>query len=170
MIHSCSPVLYSDDAFRRSATRICERYHDHGRLHGTVTVAKAGLGSAAELAHLNRQLIEDEGHPNPMTVAELTERMVNWLRGDYECYVARRGGRTLGYCVYRESPEYYYLRQLFVVRDYRRRGTATRLLDWMYVPVWGAKPVRLDVFTHNTDAVAFYRAYGFRVAVLRMEK
>ena len=44
------------------------------------------------------------------------------------------------------------------------------LLDWMYAHVWAAKPVRLDVFTHNTDAVAFYRAYGFRVAVLRMEK
>ena len=170
LIHSCSPVLYSDDALCRSATRICERNHDRGRLHGTVTVDKAGLASAAELADLNRQLIEDEGHPNPMTVAELTERMVNWLRGDYECHVARRDGRTLGYCVYRESPEYYYLRQLFVVRDYRRRGTATQLLDWMYAHVWAAKPVRLDVFTHNTDAVAFYRAYGFRVAVLRMEK
>ena len=68
-------------------------------------------------------------------VAELTARMVNWLRGDYECYVARRDGRTLGNCMYRESPEYYYLRQLFVVRDYRRCGTATQLLDWMYAHV-----------------------------------
>ena len=40
-----------------------------------MTVDKAGLASVAELAELNRQLIEDEGHPNPMTMAELAERM-----------------------------------------------------------------------------------------------
>lgn len=135
-----------------------------------MTVERAGLASVAELAELNRQLIQDEGHPNPMNVSELAERMANWLRGDYEGYLARAGGRTLGYCVYREAPEHLYLRQLFVVRAHRGHGIATKLLDWLYANVWAGKPVRLDVFTHNSDAVAFYRAYVFHVAVLRMEK
>ena len=65
---------------------------------------------------------------------------------------------------------HYYLRQLFVARGQRRRGIATALMDWMYANVWSGKPVRLDVFVHNEEAVAFYRGYGFRVAVLRMEK
>ena len=57
-----------------------------------------------------------------------------------------------------------------MVREHRRLGVATELLDWLYANAWAGKPVRLDVFTHNADAVAFYRAYGFRVAVLRMER
>ena len=40
----------------------------------------------------------------------------------------------------------------------------------MYSQVWSGKPVRLDVFSHSAPAVAFYRGYGFRIAVLRMEK
>ena len=44
------------------------------------------------------------------------------------------------------------------------------MMDWMYANVWTDKPVRLDVLAHNEEAAAFYRAYGFRVAVLRMEK
>ena len=43
-------------------------------------------------------------------------------------------------------------------------------MDWMYANVWSGKPVRLDVFAHNEEAVAFYKEYGFRIGVYRMEK
>ena len=135
-----------------------------------VTVFEAGLERVAELAELNRQLRDDEGYPDPMTQAQLAERMTNWLQDGYRCYLARQVGHTVGYCMFREAPTYYHLRHLYVARDHRRRGIATALLDWMYAHVWSGKPVRLDVFSHNAPAVAFYRAYGFRVAVLRMEK
>ena len=105
-----------------------------------------------------------------MTPAQLVERMTNWLQDGYRCYLARQDGHTVGYCMFREAPRYCYLRHLFVAREQRRRGIATALLDWMYAHVWSDKPVRLDVFAHNTPAVTFYRAYGFRIAVLRMEK
>ena len=124
----------------------------------------------AELAELNRQLRDDEGYPDPMTHAQLVGRMKNWLQDGYRCYLARQDGSTVGYCMFRETPNYYQLRHLFVARDRRRRGIATALLGWMYSHVWSGKPVRLDVFLHNAPAVAFYRAYGFRIAVLRMEK
>ena len=135
-----------------------------------MTINRADESDAEELAELNRQLIEDEQHPNPMTRAELAERMITWMQEGYTCYVARSGGVTAGYCLFRDNGKHYYLRQLFVARGQRRRGIATALMDWMYANVWSGKPVRLDVFTHNEEAVAFYRGYGFRVAVLRMEK
>ena len=135
-----------------------------------MTINRADASDAEELAELNRQLIEDEQHPNPMTQAELAERMIRWMEEGYACYVARSGGVTAGYCLYRDDGKHYYLRQLFVARSQRRRGIATALMDWMYANVWSGKPVRLDVFVHNREAVAFYRGYGFRVAVLRMEK
>ena len=135
-----------------------------------MTVIKAGMAQVAELAELNRQLLEDERHPDPVAAAQLAERMASWLQDGYIGYVARRAGAAVGYCLYRDAGRYYYLRQLFIARTHRRRGLATELLDWMYANVWAGKPVRLDVFAHNDQAVAFYRAYGFRVAVLRMEK
>ena len=135
-----------------------------------LTVAEAGSERVAELAELNRQLRDDEGYPDPMTPAQLVERMTNWLQDGYRCYLALQDGHTVGYCMFREAPRYYYLRHLFVARDHRRRGIATALLDGMYAHVWSGKPVRLDVFSHNAPAVAFYRAYGFHIAVLRMEK
>ena len=135
-----------------------------------MTINRADTSDVKELAELNRQLIEDEQHPNPMTRAELAERMIRWMKEGYRCYVARVGGTSAGYCLFRDDGKHYYLRQLFVARGQRRRGIATALMDWMYANVWTGKPVRLDVFAHNEEAVAFYRGYGFRVAVLRMEK
>ena len=137
-----------------------------------VTIFEAGVERIAELAELNRQLRDDEGYPDPMTQAQFVERMTNWLHDGYRSYLACEDGHTVGYCMFRETARHYQLRHFFVVRDRRRRGIGTALLDWMYAHVWSGKPVLLEVFSHNAPAVTFYRAYGFRVrtTVLRMEK
>ena len=62
------------------------------------------------------------------------------------------------------------MRQLFVERPYRRKGIATAFLDWMYDHIWIDKKVRVDVLSHNREAIAFYVAYVFRVGCLRTEK
>ena len=133
-------------------------------------IIKAKLGDVKRLAELNRCLIEDERHPNPMNIAELTERMHEWLATDYICYLAKENGDIVAYCLYRDDGGYYYMRQLYVDRAHRRKGIATQLLDWLYENVWTDKKVRLDVLAHNEDAVAFYKRYGFRIGVYRMEK
>ena len=137
-----------------------------------VIVCEAGVERVAELAELNRQLRDDEGYPDPMTHEQFVERMTNWLQDGYRSCLACQNGHTVGYCLFRETPRHYQLRHLFVVRERRRRGIGTALLDWMYAHVWSGKPVLLEVFSHNAPAVAFYRAYGFRLrsTVLRLEK
>ena len=133
-------------------------------------ILKAGMGDVKRLAELNQCLISDEQHPNPMNIAELTERMNEWLATDYICYTVGENGHIIAYCLYRDDGGYYYMRQLYVDRAHRRKGIATRLLDWLYENVWTDKKVRLDVLAHNKDAIAFYRRYGFRIGVFRMEK
>ncbi len=122
------------------------------------------------LAAMNKRLIEDERHPNPMAISELAERMAGFLDGGYTAYLARQEGEIVAYALYRDDGETYYMRHLYVERGYRRRGLATDLLDWLFANVWTDKPVRLDVLAHNEGAIAFYEAYGFRVGCLRMEK
>lgn len=133
-------------------------------------IVRAELRDADILAELNQELIEDEQHPNPIRIAQLTERMQGWLTTDYICYMAKEKGSIVAYCLYRDDESHYYMRQLYVDRAHRRKGIATRLLDWLYENVWMDKKVRLDVLVHNEDAVAFYQRYGFRIGVFRMEK
>ena len=133
-------------------------------------IVKAELADVKRLAELNRCLIEDEQHPNPMNISQLTERMKEGLATDYICYLVKENGHIVAYCLYRDDGGYYYMRQLCVDRAHRRKGIATQLLDWLYENVWIDKKVRLDVLAHNEAAVAFYKRYGFRIGVFRMEK
>ena len=133
-------------------------------------IERATVGDAPLLAPLNKRLIEDEGHPNPITVPELAGRMAGWLAGEYTAYLVREDDAIAAYALYRDDGDAYYLRHLYVERGFRRRGIATQLLDWLYAHVWTDKPVRLEVLAHNAGAIAFYEAYGFAVWCLSMEK
>lgn len=133
-------------------------------------IITATLADVETLAKLNKRLIENEQHPNPMNIDQLAERMSSWLQAEYRGYLALVDNQVVAYCLYRDDGKYYYLRHLFVDRDYRRQGVATQLLDWMYARVWPDKKVRLDVLAHNQSAIAFYQRYGFELHVLRMEK
>ena len=41
-------------------------------------IVQAGLTDAEVFAGLNQHLIEDEGHPNPMNIDQLAQRMKEW--------------------------------------------------------------------------------------------
>ena len=133
-------------------------------------ITRADLCDVEKLCKMNKRLIEDERHPNKMNVQQLSERMTDWLRGEYNCYLATEDCITVAYCLFQDECEFYYMRQLFVERGHRRKGIATNLLDWMYKNIWTDKKVRLDVLSANEEAIAFYKAYGFRVGCLRLEK
>ena len=72
-------------------------------------VAKAELTDVEKLAELNKRLIEDERHPNPMNVQQLAQRMIEWLQDEYSCYLASEDGSTVAYCLFRNDGEYYLL-------------------------------------------------------------
>ena len=133
-------------------------------------IRRAKLADIDQLAVLNKRLIEDEGHPNPMSVAQLAKRMSGWLKNVYTAYLVVEGGEIVAYCLFRDDGGCYYIRHLYVDRDCRRMGIATQLLDWMYQHVWKDKIVRLAVLAHNQGAIAFYEQYGFRLKTLNMEK
>lgn len=133
-------------------------------------IVRAELTDVQILADLNRRLIKDEHHPNSMNINQLTQRMKTWLENEYDCYLAKENGIIVAYCLYRDEGKHYYMRQLYVDRKHRGQGIATRFLNWLYENIWTDKRVRLDVLAHNEGAVAFYKRYGFKIGVLRMEK
>jgi GNAT superfamily N-acetyltransferase len=122
------------------------------------------------LASLNAQLIRDEGHRNPMTVAQLAERMSGWLSGEYRAVIFESSGEVIGYALFRREPEYVYLRQLFVRPQFRRQGFGRRAIAWLWENAWtDAKRLRIDVLVGNTTGQAFWRAAGFRDYCMTME-
>jgi GNAT superfamily N-acetyltransferase len=122
----------------------------------------ASTYDAAVLGRLNSDLIRDEGHRNPMTTAELQDRMRGWLDGEYSAALCESDGTLVGYALYRCEPDHVYLRQLYVRETDRRQGIATALLRWLWSNAWmNADRVRVEVLVHNSAGLAFWHAMGF---------
>ncbi len=114
------------------------------------------------LAPLNLQLIRDEGHRNPMDVAQLAERMAGWLQAEYEVVLFEDDDGAAGYALFRREAGMVSLRQLFVVAPRRRQGVAREALDWLWQNAWSdATALRVEVLIANPAAQAFWRAVGF---------
>src|SRR3989442_376576 len=122
----------------------------------------ATLDDCGLLAQMNHQLIRDEGHRNPMTVAQLEQRIRGWLVGEYSAVIYEDGGEVVAYALFREQPEEIYLRQLFVVRGRRRQGIGRRAVEVLRSEVWAKnKRLTVDVLVTNQSAIAFWRAVGY---------
>ena len=113
----------------------------------------ATVDDCSLLAELNHQLIRDEGHRNPMTVAQLEQRMRDWLAGEYRAVLFEDYGEVVAYALFRELPDEIYLRQLFVVRNRRRRGIGRRAVEILRSEVWPrTRRLTVDVLVANQDA------------------
>lgn len=125
----------------------------------------AGPDDAPLLARMNAELIQDEGHSNSMTVAELETRMRGWLSADHWAVVFEdeEVGAPAAYALYRDNEgRGVLLRQFFVARDRRRRGVGRRAFAALVTEVLPAGTrVVVEVLSHNTRAIAFWQAVGF---------
>ncbi len=136
-----------------------------------MTFRIANLDDSRVLAEMNRQLLEDEGHRNRfMTLPQLEERMRGFLAGEYRGVIYQDDGAIVAYALYREQPEEIYLRQLFVLRDRRRRGYGRRAVQILRTDIWPKnKRLTVDVLLHNTSAIAFWRSVGYKDYLLGLE-
>lgn len=122
------------------------------------------------LGELNHQLIQDEGHRNKMSVAELEQRMKAWLSAEYTAQIFEVGSEIVAYGLYREEATEIYLRQLFVTRNRRRQGMGRQAFEVLRTQVWPkGKRLTVEVLTQNTTGIAFWRAVGFKDYCLALE-
>ncbi|MBP7402247.1 MAG: GNAT family N-acetyltransferase [Clostridia bacterium] len=127
----------------------------------------ADRGDCAGLARMNRELIEDEGHENPMSTAELGTRMEGFLTSGYRAFLFREEGETVGYALVDTTRSPLYLRQFFIARGHRRRGygrEAFRLL----LGRLGADTIDIEVLYWNEAGLRFWESLGFRPRSLYM--
>jgi predicted acetyltransferase len=130
----------------------------------------ATLNDCPLLAEFNHQLIRDEGHRNKTTVPELEQRMKGWLASEYAAVIFENGGENVAYALYREQPEEIYLRQLFVVRNLRRKGLGRNVVEILRSKIWPRdKRLTVEVLVQNVGAVAFWRSVGYKHYSLTLE-
>jgi predicted acetyltransferase len=130
----------------------------------------AGPNDCPLLAQLNQQLIQDEGHRNRMTLAELEVRMNEWLASEYRAVICEDAGEVVGYALFREQPDEIYLRQLFIVRHRRRQGLGRQAIEILRTQIWPTtKRLTVEVLMHNSRAIAFWRAVGYADYALTLE-
>ena len=131
---------------------------------------KASPDDSARLATLNRLLIRDEGHRNPMDLEQLTERMRAWLIGEFEAIVFEHVDTAIGYVLFRRETDFVYIRQFFVVEEYRRQGIGRNAMQWLRQHAWAKSPrLRIEVLIDNVAAREFWRAVGFHDYCITME-
>ncbi len=134
-----------------------------------IDISRAQLGDHLILGAMNKQLIEDEGHANPMTIPQLQDRMRGWLEESYIAYLIRLDGKIVGYCLYRDDGGLIYIRHLFIARDHRREGFGEHIIRWLRINVWNDQPIRMDVLCGNKTGIQFWRGIGFKDYAITME-
>lgn len=123
------------------------------------------------LAEWNHELIQDEGHRNPMDIPQLKDRMRGWITtGGYTAVIFEEDGEAVAYALYREDATEIYLRQLFVMRHLRRKGIGRRAVEVLKSQLWPTtKRLTVEVLTQNQSAIAFWRAMGYQDYSLALE-
>ena len=108
------------------------------------------------LAQLNLQLIQDEGHRNPMDEACLQNRMQGWLdsgepgNDEYHAVLFEIDGNVAAYALYKLGSDTTYLRRFFVCRQFRRKGIGRQAIDILRSEIWPPNVrIRVEVLANN---------------------
>ncbi len=122
------------------------------------------------LVRFNRRLIADEGHENRLNPSELTQRMTDWMHGDYTAILFEQAHQPVGYVLYRLDVLVVYIRHFYVDRPMRRRGIGRSAMHTLVSEVWPRDArVLLDVRVINRGGLAFWKALGFREYSVMLE-
>ena len=122
------------------------------------------------LAEMNQQLIHDEGHRNKMTLSELKQRISDFLKSNYMAIIVRKEKDDIGYALYRQDPEWIYLRQIFVKSEMRQKGIGRKIISWLKENPWkNSQRIRVEVLVGNLEGISFWHAVGFKDYCITME-
>jgi ribosomal protein S18 acetylase RimI-like enzyme len=134
----------------------------------------ATMDDAPILAKMNRELTKDENHRNRFMPYEwFLERMISFLRGDYQAILFERNGKIVAYALYRNLEEHedtIYLRQIYVDRAYRRQGIGRSMMQVLMKEYWPEnKRLTVEVLSANKAAYTFYKSVGYQDYSIELE-
>jgi len=168
MLKKCGYIPYPSGNIPKKHYITGEDIVQEDFIYCPIYLRPATLADAEELAVMNRQLIEDEKHDNPMTISELEERMKGFLTDGYEAIMCTGDqSKTIGYALINKTAKPLYLRQFFINRNERRKGYGRRffneLLEHLYT-----NAIDIEVMIWNEAGKAFWESLNFQPRSLYM--
>ncbi len=140
------------------------------RFAGKVLVRPHSRGDFPLLARMNRELADDEGHRNPMTIALMEERFRRFVDEEgWNVDLFLIGDEVVGYATHRREPEpsdpdgeRVFLRQFYIVRHYRRDGLGQAAFDALTAARFRpGDRVILEAIENNPGGRVFWLRVGF---------
>ena len=137
-----------------------------------VEIRFAGPDDAATLLEFIRALARYERMPDAVEVDEATLRaQMNEAHPPFECLLAERDGRPLGFALFFYSYSTWrgrrgiWLEDLFVLPEERRSGVGRALLERIAAIAVerGCARFEWSVLDWNEPAIAFYRTLGVEI-------
>jgi GNAT superfamily N-acetyltransferase len=138
----------------------------------SILICNAMPTDLPELALMNKELIEDEGSRNPMTLDMLQQRMRGWLQDNWtiRIFVEEVTNQTAGYAVFQIRPDEYfpeqsivYLRQMFIRRPLRGQGAGEQAFEVLRQQCFPPRAtVVIDVLFSNPRGRRFWEKMGFQ--------
>ena len=133
---------------------------------------RAAIGAdMPQVARMNLELIEDEGHRNPMNLPQLEARARGFLRdgSGWHIDLVERDGHVIGFATWREEEDLteasgrrIYLRQFYIARQARGEGTGRRAFERLISDRFPADTrILLEVLHSNPGGQAFWERMGF---------
>ena len=135
-----------------------------------IQIRPVGPGDIGQVAEMNLNLIRDEGSVNPMSLAQLEDRMRAWLAGAYKALLVLCGDEVIGYALYRSEPEEHskdrpriYLRQYFIKKQFRKKGYGKAAIDLILAQHFPENSeISVDVLETNPGGKEFWEKAGFK--------
>jgi DNA-binding GntR family transcriptional regulator len=139
-------------------------------LQGRIGVRPHQRTDLALLARMNRELADDEGHRNPMTVAQLEDRFKRFVDEDgWNVDLFTLDDEIIGYAMHRYEPDlaepggtHVYLRHFYIVRHRRRGGAGHVAFDELVRARFKrGERIYLEVIENNPGGKVFWLRTGF---------
>lgn len=126
-----------------------------------IKIKECNVDDIEILGYMNKQLIEDEKSKNPMTIAELNERMKNFLEEEYNGYFFMNNEIVVGYALIKHTVTPLYLRQFFIKREFRNQHYGIQAFEELkrYLNV---DCMDIEVLSTNDIGKAFWKKCGFK--------
>jgi len=141
-----------------------------GIIMSVLRINKATIEDLEMLAAMNKQLIEDERHDNPMGLEALKERMREFILGEYEAYIFKDEEVIKGYALVNQVRKPVYLRQFYICRDSRRSGIGKACFQLLLTEL-KIEQLDVEVMYWNEAGYKFWKSLGFeeRSVYLRLK-
>ncbi|SEA66706.1 GNAT family N-acetyltransferase [Paraburkholderia sartisoli] len=153
---------------------------DHSQTPMSQVAIQAAKPSQFELlARMNKELIEDEGHRNPMNVEELCQRFERFVSTEgYSLDVILWCNEVIGFATYRQEPDsaeacgyHIHLRQFYISRDVRGRGLGSLAFESLTRARFKrGERLFLNVLETNPRGKEFWKKTGFKPYDTTMEQ